>query len=276
MKQYNYIYKITNLENGKIYIGKHSTDNLNDSYMGSGKLIKKAISKYGKNAFKKDIIAFSDNEESLNFLERFYIKKYKSQDSSIGYNLTDGGEGTLGISNSGEKNPMYGKTPSEETKHKISIANKGKRRSDEIRKKMSIAHKGKKFSDETCKKMSTALKGRISPMKGKHPSDEARKKISTALKGRISPTKGKHISEETKHKISIANKGKHRSDEYCIKMSIARRGKTVSYETRKKISISNKGIKPEKFNYLTENGDIKIMNKATANRWHPDWKLIEE
>ena len=45
MKQYNYIYKITNLANGKIYIGKHSTNKLGDSYMGSGKIIKNAIAK---------------------------------------------------------------------------------------------------------------------------------------------------------------------------------------------------------------------------------------
>jgi hypothetical protein len=53
---YYLIYKITNLINNKIYIGKHITKDKNDDYMGSGKLITRAIEKYGLENFKKEII----------------------------------------------------------------------------------------------------------------------------------------------------------------------------------------------------------------------------
>jgi hypothetical protein len=55
MKYYT-IYKTTNLINGKIYIGKHETSDLNDTYMGSGKVLMNAIKKYGKDSFKKEIL----------------------------------------------------------------------------------------------------------------------------------------------------------------------------------------------------------------------------
>lgn len=59
------IYKITNLINKKIYIGAHITLNTNDSYFGSGYLLKRAIAKYGKQNFKKDILFSFDNEEDM-------------------------------------------------------------------------------------------------------------------------------------------------------------------------------------------------------------------
>lgn len=50
------IYKTTNIKNGKYYIGKHQTENENDSYLGSGIALKKAIKKFGKNSFIKEIL----------------------------------------------------------------------------------------------------------------------------------------------------------------------------------------------------------------------------
>ena len=116
MKTYNCIYLITNKIDGKIYIGKHSTDKLNDYYIGSGVLIKKAIQKYGRENFIKEYLAFCDTEEKLNWLERFYIKKYNAKE--CGYNLTDGGEGPSGCSWNKGKHNVY----TQETLLKMSMA----------------------------------------------------------------------------------------------------------------------------------------------------------
>lgn len=53
---YHIVYLTTNLVNSKIYVGVHSTYNLNDGYLGTGQNIKRAIRKYGKHNFKRDIL----------------------------------------------------------------------------------------------------------------------------------------------------------------------------------------------------------------------------
>jgi group I intron endonuclease len=90
-----YVYKIINLANGKIYVGKHSAKKIPNSYMGSGVLIKKAIKKYGLHNFKKEIICICENESELNKQEIHWI----SQLCIFGkdYNLTKGGDGVLGF-----------------------------------------------------------------------------------------------------------------------------------------------------------------------------------
>jgi hypothetical protein len=70
MAQIHYLYEIKNKLNGKIYIGIHSTENIDDGYMGSGSLIMKAIEKYGKHNFTKTILEYCDNRELLVELEK--------------------------------------------------------------------------------------------------------------------------------------------------------------------------------------------------------------
>lgn len=194
MKKFNYIYLIRNNTNNKIYIGKHSTDNLDDGYMGSGKIIKRAIKKEGDENFTKEILSYADTLKTLNFLERFYIKKYKARNSDIGYNLTDGGDG--GAWNKGVPAKLESKikmskahigkkrgSMSDETKHKLSVINKGKCLSDEVKLKMSNSRKGKTrkpFTDEHRKHMSESAKQRTcekSGMFGKHHSEESKQKM---------------------------------------------------------------------------------------------------
>ena len=64
-KQYHFIYKTTNVLNGKYYYGMHSTDNLNDGYYGSGRRLKRSLNKYGKENHKVEILEYLPNRESL-------------------------------------------------------------------------------------------------------------------------------------------------------------------------------------------------------------------
>jgi hypothetical protein len=64
-KKYHYIYKTTNLISGKYYIGMHSTHNLDDGYMGSGRRLRYSINKYGEENHKVEILEFVDSRAEL-------------------------------------------------------------------------------------------------------------------------------------------------------------------------------------------------------------------
>lgn len=118
-----YIYVITNQINGHKYVGQSSRGL--DTYFGSGTALKKAIQKYGKHNFTKEIVEYCQATE-LNEKEVQWISKLDTYRGE-GYNLTPGGDGwTKGMKHSKDtvnkllKNPSQkGKTRSEETKQKI-------------------------------------------------------------------------------------------------------------------------------------------------------------
>lgn len=72
MTIYHFIYKTTH-KNGKYYIGRHSTNNLNDGYFGSGRWVE---SIKDKNTLSRDIITFADDIESLKLLEEYHIDEH--------------------------------------------------------------------------------------------------------------------------------------------------------------------------------------------------------
>lgn len=162
-KKYHFIYKTTNLLSGKYYIGAHSTDNLDDGYIGSGNRLRLAIKKHGRENFKREIVEFLNNKSELYNRESEIVNLDEIAKIDC-MNLRVGGEGggtkqsakvtnqkrwvenrednlklaadnfkklwEIGVFKgrdvSGDKNPMFGNTHSEETKKKMSDRGTGK------------------------------------------------------------------------------------------------------------------------------------------------------
>jgi group I intron endonuclease len=89
-KKYHFIYKTTCLLNGNYYIGMHSTNNMSDGYLGSGKRLKYSINKYGEENFKLDVLEFVETRELLIEREREIINIELLNDPFC-LNLQEGG-----------------------------------------------------------------------------------------------------------------------------------------------------------------------------------------
>jgi len=159
---YYTIYKITNKFNGKYYIGKHQTNNLDDGYMGSGKILRHAITKYGVECFSKEILHIFATEEEMNQKEKELV--VIGEDS---YNLCEGGKGGFSYINNNGITKMLGKPQTEFQKNCARIYMKNhpeKWVSKEIHKKNSEKMKnntlwlGRKHTEETKQKISIKAK----------------------------------------------------------------------------------------------------------------------
>lgn len=134
-----YVYITTNLINNKKYIGKRKCDCEidRDSYLGSGKILKNAIKKYGKENFEKKILEVCDTASICNEREKYWIALYNAVHNDEFYNIASGGNGGntyAGLSeeelqrifeiksnkSKGENNPRYHADVSQETRERIS------------------------------------------------------------------------------------------------------------------------------------------------------------
>lgn len=106
-----YLYQITNLVNDKIYVGVHKTHDMNDGYMGSGKVIKRAIEKYGTGNFRKDIQETFQDAKSMYAREKELVTEEFIAREDV-YNLRRGGHGGFDYINkniTSEQRKEYGK-----------------------------------------------------------------------------------------------------------------------------------------------------------------------
>ena len=167
MKKKHYlVYKTTNLVNGKIYIGKHETDNLDDGYLGSGILIRRAIEKYGKKNFKREILFESSTREEMNAKEAELVNEAFLKRKDV-YNIKLGGEGGFDFINNNSQiksNANFTKWNSLTKQKRCEICKK-------IGNKLNRAWKEhpEKFKNVP----------RINPIafKGKHHTDETKQKV---------------------------------------------------------------------------------------------------
>jgi len=226
----NFIYITTNLINGKQYVGSHDGE-INDNYLGSGRLIIKAIKKYNKEKFKREIIKECDHSINL-ILEEKYIRKYNTLIPN-GYNISPtGGHG------------LRGKL-SKETIEKIRFANKGLKRSNKTQRNISIGKKGKPHPRKG--------KGFLKEFIEKYGKEQGLEKYNNFIDkqrkahlGKIGYFKGKTFSKKHRKRLSESHKGIKQSLETIEKRRQKQFGRKHSEETKKKQSEAHKGKKLSK------------------------------
>jgi hypothetical protein len=231
---YHYTYLITNTNTQMKYIGVRSCSCLpkNDSdYMGSSKPLDEAM-KVEPEAFTKTILDTFPTREIASIDEQRLHEMYDVARNPEFYNQMNA---PLGFCTAGKTR----KPCSEETKKKISIANKGRLR-----------------SPESCAKMSKSMRGKKKPSL----TEEHNRKIGDA-------NRGKKHSEETKKKLRESHMGKTHSPETKKKLSLALKNRIFTEEHKRKIGDAQKGIPQPK---ITCPHCSKTGGSSAMKYWHFD------
>lgn len=307
------VYKTVNVINGKEYVGFHKIENLNsilytesengsifsDGYMGSGKLMKRALQKYGPLNMRQSLLLVTEDKDEAEFYEREVVNEdWVNRDDT--YNISLGGNTAILF---GDNNGFFGEKHSKETIAKIQEKREETRQDRPFSWSRSISSSGKEFFNkkEICEfynineddigellesgeleysssyLQEKALKSYQARLEWNSLSEERRilksKKVSERFKG-----VPKSPESNVKRGMSIKNwikenpdKHKERMDkinknpEKIKKTALKHRGMKRSTETRKRISEANTGnipsFKGKIFIHNIETGEKKSVEK---------------
>jgi len=202
------VYRRTNTQNGKVYIGKTTrtvaqrwTNLLAEVKRGSTNPIHNAIRKYGAGSFVTDILYEAKTFEELTAMEIFFIVLHQSHKSENGYNLTLGGDGA----SPGELNPMWGKT-----------------HTDEVKAAQRTRRLGTKQTEKTKKKIGDAVRGEKNGFYGHKHSDQTLAILAEKSREQMLGVKR---SVETRRKMKLSALGKKKSQLHRLHISQAKKGK---------------------------------------------------
>lgn len=184
MKHY-LIYQVRNKLNGMIYVGKHQTEDVNDSYMGSGLRIRRAIEKYGVENFEKTVLFECSSAEEMNAKEAEIVNEDFIARDDV-YNIKLGGEGGWDDINRQQKNIGFKYANEHKLNNKCQqcyiAANKIKADpayAEEFANKIKIGQARARI--EHPEKFD--MRGEKNPMFGKRHSKETKKKLSESHLG---------------------------------------------------------------------------------------------
>lgn len=285
MKKYHFVYITRRIGTPYYYYGVHSTDDLDDSYIGSGYHFLNAVSKYGKESFSREIIKFFDShDEALKYENKIITKEVLNDEYC--YNIQHGGKGSK------EEHLLS-------TKEKMSASAKGRKMSSEsidkiknnIRKR--VEEQGYYHNEETRKKISNTLKGKDMGQynRGRIQSKEERNKRSISLKlahkegrhqgvhlfGSDNPWYGKHLTDETKHKMSEIQKQRFTNISEREKTSIStKEGMKQSARWNTYLEELKSGVRDGSMKGKKNPNFSKSMKYAMHVRWHVKRNIINK
>ena len=200
---YYFTYKVTH-PNGKYYVGRHETKDLEDGYFGSGVWVRDMKD---TSVLDREILEYFDNHEDLMEGERRLIKEHIDRPNNMNFNDNPVGFSSsnnpskcpdrrkeLSVMNMGDNNPMK-KGHTEETKRKISLSTRGtnnpfygRTHTEETKEKIRQKNTGRKHSEETKRLYSEQRKGKQTWNKGTKGQfsigKEGRDKISQSWNNR--------------------------------------------------------------------------------------------